>query len=70
MAETAALLAEEVLPERPFRQGLLSQPHALRFLLASDPDALTLLARCGVPDNLPPPRRPGRALARHGCGGK
>jgi hypothetical protein len=41
MAETAALLADEVLPERPLRQWVLSLPHALRFLLAKDPDALT-----------------------------
>jgi hypothetical protein len=43
MAETAALLADEVLPERPLRQWVLSLPHALRFLLATDPDALTLV---------------------------
>ena len=41
MAETAALLADEVLPERPLRQWVLSLPIALRFLLATDPDALT-----------------------------
>ena len=41
MAETAALLADEVLPERPLRQWVLSLPHALRFLAATDPDALT-----------------------------
>ncbi len=43
MAETAALLADEVLPERPLRQWVLSLPYALRFLLATDPDALTLV---------------------------
>jgi len=43
MAETAALLADEVLPERPLRQWVLSLPCALRFLLATDPDALTLV---------------------------
>ena len=43
MAETAALLADEVLPERPLRQWVLSLPIALRFLLATDPAALTLL---------------------------
>jgi len=43
MAETAATLADEVLPERPLRQWVLSLPHALRFLLASDPAALTLV---------------------------
>jgi hypothetical protein len=41
MAETAALLADEVLPERPLRQWVLSLPHALRFLLARNPDALS-----------------------------
>ena len=35
MAETAALLADEVLPERPLRQWVLSLPFALRFLLAT-----------------------------------
>jgi len=43
MAETAATLADEILPERPLRQWVLSLPHALRFLLASDPAALTLV---------------------------
>ncbi len=43
MAETAALLADEVLPERPLRQWVLSLPIALRFLLATDPDASTLV---------------------------
>jgi hypothetical protein len=43
MAETAALLADEVLPDRPLRQWVLSLPYALRFLLATDPDALTLV---------------------------
>jgi len=41
MVESAALLADEVLPQRPLRQWVLSLPHALRFLLASDPAALT-----------------------------
>jgi hypothetical protein len=43
MAGTAALLADEVLPERPLRQWVLSLPHALRFLLATNPAALTLV---------------------------
>jgi hypothetical protein len=43
MAETAALMADEVLPEGLLRQWVLSLPHALRFLLATDPDALTLV---------------------------
>ena len=41
MAETAALLVDEVLPNRPLRQWVLSLPFALRFLLARDPDVLT-----------------------------
>jgi hypothetical protein len=41
MAETAALLADDVPPGRPLRRWVLSLPHALRFLLATDPDALT-----------------------------
>jgi len=36
MAETAALLVDEVLPARPLRQWVLSLPHALRFLLATN----------------------------------
>lgn len=43
MAETAALLSDKVLPERPLRQWVLSLPIALRFLLATDPDTLTLV---------------------------
>ncbi len=45
LAETAALLADEVLPERPLRQWVLSLPFALRFLLAMDPDSMTLVFR-------------------------
>lgn len=41
MVETAALLADEVLPRKPLRQWVLSLPFALRFLLATDPTALT-----------------------------
>ena len=41
MAETAALLVDQVLPGRPLRQWVLSLPHALRFLLARNPAALT-----------------------------
>jgi ribosomal protein S27E len=43
LAETAALLADEVLPERPLRQWVLSLPHALRFRLATNPDVLTVV---------------------------
>ncbi len=41
MTDSAALLADEVLPARPIRQWVLSMPLALRFLLATDPAALT-----------------------------
>jgi len=40
MAETAALLADEILPERPLRQWVLSLSIALRFLLATRPSVL------------------------------
>ena len=40
MAETAALLADEVLPALPLRQWVVSFPFALRFLFASRPEAL------------------------------
>ena len=41
MTDSAALLADEVLPKKPLRQWVLSLPLALRFLLATDPRALT-----------------------------
>jgi hypothetical protein len=41
MMDSAALLADEVLPKKPLRQWVLSLPLALRFLLATDPRALT-----------------------------
>jgi hypothetical protein len=41
MTESAALLADEVLPRKPLRQWVLSLPFALRFLLATHPRALT-----------------------------
>ena len=37
MAESAALLVDEVLPEQPMRQWVLSVPFPLRFLFASRP---------------------------------
>ena len=38
MAETAALLVDEVFPEAPVWQWVLSVPYAPRFLLASHPE--------------------------------
>jgi len=40
MAESAALLVDEVLPERPMRQWVLSFPFQLRFLFASRPEIM------------------------------
>lgn len=40
MAESAALLADEVLPEQPMRQWVLSFPFPLRFLCASRPEIM------------------------------
>jgi ribosomal protein S27E len=37
MAESSALLVDEVLPHRPMRQWVLSVPHPLRYLFASQP---------------------------------
>ena len=41
MADSAALLVDEVLPQKPLRQWVLSLPFTLRFLLAIDSDATT-----------------------------
>jgi len=50
MAESAALLVDEVLPEQPVRQWLLSVPYPLRFLFASRPavmgEVLGIVYRC------------------------
>jgi len=41
MADSAALLVDEVLPHQPIRQWVLSVPFPLRFLLASNPNDMT-----------------------------
>jgi ribosomal protein S27E len=41
MAETAALLVDDVLPQQPVRQWVLSLPFALRYLLATRPEVVT-----------------------------
>ena len=50
MAESAALLVDEVLPEQPMRQWVLSFPFQLRFLFASRPEimgqVLGIVYRC------------------------
>ena len=40
MAESAALLVDEVFPEQPVRQWVLSVPYPLRFLFASKPEVM------------------------------
>lgn len=41
MAESAALLVDEVFPEQPVRQWVLSFPFQLRFLFASRPETMS-----------------------------
>jgi hypothetical protein len=41
MADSAALLVDEVLPHQPMRQWVLSVPFPLRFLFASNPKAMS-----------------------------
>ena len=43
MAESAALLVDEVLPQQPMRQWVLSFPYPLRFLFASQPAIMTVV---------------------------
>jgi hypothetical protein len=60
MAETAALLVEEVLPRRPMRQWVLSLPFALRFLLqlAHLEQRETEPPRSPFASRAPPPQSP------------
>ena len=50
MTESAVLLVDEVLPELPLRQWVLSFPYPLRFLFASRPavmgEVLGIVYRC------------------------
>ena len=50
MAESAALLVDEVFPEQPVRQWVLSVPYPLRYLFASRPavmgQVLGIVYRC------------------------
>ena len=41
MADSAALLVDDILPYQPMRQWVLSFPFPLRFLFASNPKAMT-----------------------------
>ena len=40
MAESAALLVDDVLPHEPMRQWVLSVPFPLRFLFANQPKVM------------------------------
>ena len=40
MAESAALLVDEIFPQLPIRQWVLSMPFPLRFLLAREPQVM------------------------------
>jgi hypothetical protein len=40
MAETAALLTDEIFPDVPLRQWVISFPFPLRFLFAAHPQAM------------------------------
>lgn len=50
MADGAAWLVDQVLPERPIRQWVLSLPFPMRFLLATHPEligrVLGIVYRC------------------------
>jgi hypothetical protein len=41
MADSAAHLVDEVLPDKPIRQWVLSVPFPLRFLFAVEPDVMS-----------------------------
>lgn len=41
MTGPAALLADDVLPQQPVRQWVMSLPFALRYLLATRPEVIT-----------------------------
>ena len=41
MADSAALLVDDILPRQPMRQWVLSVPFPLRFLFASNPKVMT-----------------------------
>ena len=61
MAETAALLVDESLPQQPLRQWVLSVPFPLRFLFASRPEVmgrvLAIMHRAIVRDQAQEPFR-------------
>ena len=46
MAETAALLVDELLPKAPYRQWVLTVPFRVRYLLARKPELVTVVLAC------------------------
>ena len=46
MAETAATLVDELLPQVAYRQWVLTVPHRVRYLLARQPELVTLVLGC------------------------
>ena len=70
MAESAALLVEEVFPEQPVRQWVLSVPYPLRFLFANRPEVmgrvLGIVYRC-IATHLIKKARFSRKTARTGA---
>lgn len=54
MAETAALLADEVFPDVPLRQWVISFPFPLRYLFAAHPQAMGKVLGIVYRDNRPP----------------
>ena len=64
MAETAAHLVDEVIPEVPVRQWVLTLPYRLRYRLLYDHDACTIALRAFVRTVFNDLRR--RAKKRHG----
>jgi hypothetical protein len=80
MVETAALLVDDVLPEQPLRQWVLSVPYALRFLFATRPAimgrvlaivyrtiATRLINKAGVPRKTARTSPAKRARRTHRC---
>jgi len=71
MAETAALLVDEVLPRVPTRQWVLSLPLPLRYLLATRPEVVTQVLSIvyrAISDHLIPQGRPDARAGQDGRG--
>ena len=69
MAESAALLVDEVLPHEPMRQWVLSVPFPLRFVFASRPEIMGKVAGFSLPQGTLSPR-PGSHLVHAGVAAK